>query len=222
MNKLLKNFAPALLILTIFSLSSCSKDDKKAKVMVVHASPDAPGVDILIDNSKVSSDALTFPRNTGYLDVEPGVRNVKVNAAGTSTSVINADVTLAEGKNYSVFAINQLANIEAVMVEDDLTNPASGKAHVRFAHLSPDAPAVDIALRNGAVLFPNMAFKNFTTFTPLDAGTYVLEVRLAGTQTVVLELPSISLTEGRIYTVFARGLAAGGANPLGAEIITNK
>jgi hypothetical protein len=214
-------FSPAILIVLLFTISSCSKDEPVAKVMVVHASPDAPGVDLLIDNSKVNTAALTFPQNTGYLDVSPGVRNVKVNAAGTSTSVINADVTLEEDKNYSIFAINRVANIEAIVLVDDLTAPAAGKAHVRFGHLSPDAPAVDIAVRGGAVVFPNAKFKDFTGFTPLDAGSYNLDVRVAGTSTVALSLPAITLEAGKIYTVFARGLLAGGGNSLGAEIIVN-
>jgi hypothetical protein len=214
-------FSPAILVVLLFTITSCSKDEPVAKVMVVHASPDAPGVDLLIDNSKVNTAALTFPRNTGYLDVSSGVRNVKVNAAGTSTSVINADVTLEEDKNYSIFAINRVANIEAIVLVDDLTAPAAGKAHVRFGHLSPDAPAVDIAVRGGAVVFPNAKFKDFTGFTPLDAGSYNLDVRVAGTSTVALSLPAITLEAGKIYTVFARGLLAGGGNSLGAEIIVN-
>ena len=215
-------FASAFLIFTLLSTTSCSKDDNIAKVLVTHASPDAPGVDLLIDNSKVNTSALTFPNSTGYLDVESGVRNVKVNAAGTSTSVINADVTLVEDKNYSIFAVNTLAKIEAIVLEDNLTAPAAGKAHVRFGHLSPDAPAVDIAVKGGAVVFPNAKFKDFTAFTPLDAGTYNLDVRVAGTTTVALSIPPITLEAGKIYTVFARGFLGAGTNKLGAQIIVNK
>jgi len=222
MKQLLMAFASAFLIFTLLSTTSCSKDDNIAKVLVTHASPDAPGVDLLIDNSKVNTSALTFPNSTGYLDVESGVRNVKVNAAGTSTSVINADVTLVEDKNYSIFAVNTLAKIEAIVLEDNLTAPAAGKAHVRFGHLSPDAPAVDIAVKGGAVVFPNAKFKDFTAFTPLDAGTYNLDVRVAGTTTVALSIPPITLEAGKIYTVFARGFLGAGTNKLGAQIIVNK
>jgi len=94
---------------------------------------------------------------------------------------------------------------------------------VRFVHLSPDAPAVDIAVTGGGVVFGDVAFREFLGFTPLDAGTYNLEVRLAGTPTVVLPLPGITLEAGKIYTVFARGFVGGsGAQALGAEIIVNK
>jgi len=80
----------------------------------------------------------------------------------------------------------------------------------------------DVALQGGAVVFGNRAFKENTAFTPLDAGMYDLEVRVAGTNTVVLPLPGISLQAGKIYTVFAKGfVGAAGAQSLGAQIIAN-
>jgi hypothetical protein len=191
-------------------------------VKVVHASPDAPGVDLLVDNT-VAGTNLTFPNNTGYLTVPSGTRNVKVNVTGTMTTVIEANVPFMQARNYSVFAINSVANIEPLLIEDDLTAPAQGKAHVRFIHLSPDAPAVDITLTDGTVVFGNRAFKDFTAFTPLDAGTYDLQVRVAGTSTVALDLPGITVESGKIYTVFARGFLSGsGTQALGAQIIVNK
>jgi hypothetical protein len=218
-------FALSALTLTSVFTTSCKKDDAKseASILVVHASPDAPGVDLLIDNAKVNSAALAFPKNTGYLKVEAGKRNVKVNVAGTATSVINADADFAADKSYSIFAIDSVAKITAVVLEDNLAAPATGKAHIRFIHLSPNAPAVDVAVDGGAVVFGNAAFKSATAFTALDAGDYDLEVRVAGTPSVALDLDKITLQAGKIYTVFARGFLGGaGAQALGAEIIVNK
>lgn len=216
----------ALLLASILVLSSCDKDDDKtyADVMVTHASPDAPGVDLLIDNVKKNSAALTYPNNTGYLETESGTRNIKVNVAGTTTTVINADLMLTKDVNYSIFAIDSVSKISAIVFEDDLSAPAAGKAHVRFLHLSPNAPAVDVAVASsGAVVFGDVSFKEGTAFTPLDAGTYNLDVRVAGTSTVALVLPAITLEAGKIYTVFAKGFLGGtGVQALGAEIIINK
>jgi len=226
MKKAISIFASAILAVSIFTLSSCEDDEKitYANVLVTHASPDAPGVDLLIDDVKVNTQPLTYPNNTGYLDAETGTRNIKVNVAGTSTTVINGDLDLEVDKYYSVFAIDQVSEITALVLVDDLTMPATGKAHVRFVHLSPDAPAVDVAVASsGAVVFSDIAFKESTVFTPLDAGTYNLDVRVAGTSTVALVLDPITLQAGKIYTVFAKGFLAGTeAQALGAEIIVNK
>ncbi len=217
--------------------TGCSEDTAssptptpQAKVLVAHASPNAPGVDLLVDNQKVNQQPLTFPNNTGYLSVNAGARNVKVNVAGTTTTVINADLPLEGNKNYSVFAIDSVSKIAPLVTTDDLTAPASGKAHVRFVHLSPNAPAVDVSVAGqpaGQGLFTNRAFNRTITaqeqaFTPVDAGTVNLEVRVAGTTTVALNLPNIRLDAGKIYTVFAKGFLGGeGVQALGAEIIVN-
>lgn len=205
--------------------SACTKTEDPilmGKVNVTHASPNAPGVDLLIDDTKKNSAALGFPSSTGYLDVAAGSRNFKVNVSGTTTTVINATTTIEADKSYSIFAVDSVSKISALVIPDILTTPASGKAHVRFIHLSPNAPAVDVALVGGAVVFPNKAFKHYTDFTPLDAGTYNLEVRVAGTSTVALTLPPISLAAGKIYTVFAKGFLGGtGSQALGAEIFPN-
>lgn len=221
--------ALVLALSVVLTASGCGNDNnsnpvapvQQARVMAVHASPDAPAVDLLVDGT-IAGSGLAYPNNTGYLTVNAGTRNVKVNVAGTSNTVIDANLPVLGGVNYSVFAIGAVASIGALVVTDDLTAPASGKAHVRFVHLSPDAPAVDVAVTGGSVVFADRAFQQYTAFTPLDAGTYDLEVRLAGTSTVVLPLPGIALTAGKIYTVFAKGFVSGsGAQALGAQIIVN-
>ena len=229
MFRLVRFSAIALGLFAALVLTSCSKDSKtnpvapasQAQVMVVHASPNAPGVDLLVDGAIAKSD-LMFPSNTSYLGVAGGTHNVKVNVTGTSTTVIDADPALTPGTNYTVFACDSVSKISALVLTDDLAAPAAGKAHVRFVHLSPNAPAVDVAVAGGPVLFANESFKGYSAFTPVTAGTYDLEVRLAGTDTVVLPLPGITLTAGKIYTVFAKGFVGGtGAQALGAQIIAN-
>lgn len=234
MKKLIYNLKTLLLLAGFSALfTACKKDDEntdQARVLVTHASPDAPGVDLLVDNNRVNSAPLTFPNNTGYLNVNAGTRNIKVNAAGTSTTVINADIPFVKDKNYSVFAINQLSSISAILVEDDLATPAGGKAHIRFFHLSPGAPAVTVGVLAGGTftpVFSNRAFETQATatanqaFTPVDAGTYTFDVRVAGTTNSVLNLPGINLQAGKIYTVFARGIVGNANTPLNASIIVH-
>jgi hypothetical protein len=220
------------LLLLIGFLTSCSKEDDvmapaMARVMVVHASPNAPAVDVRVNNTVALSN-VAYPANSSYTNINAGSTNFKVSPTGSTNYVIDATVDLKSNMNYSVFAIDSVAEIKAAVVMDDLTTPAAGKAHVRFFHFSPNAPAVDIAVTGGPVVFSNRMFNDQSTnaslsnFTPLDAGTYNLEVRLAGTNTVVLALPNVTLTAGKIYTVFAKGFAGvTGMQALGAQVIVN-
>lgn len=222
----MKKFIVSLSVVSLL-FTACKKEDDapaQARVMVTHASPNAPGVDLLIDDNKVNTAALTFPNSTGYLNVTAGTRNVKVNAAGTTTSVINANVNFEANKNYSVFACNTLTAIEAVVLEDNLATPAAGKAHIRVVHLSPDAPTVNVGVAGStANVFTNLSFKQSTAFTPVDAGNYTFEVRVASNNAVAISIPA-TLAAGKIYTIFARGFLnppPGNTNTLGATIINN-
>jgi hypothetical protein len=220
----------ALLISASFVACDKDDDDDTGNIMVTHASPNAPGVDLLVDNVKQNSSPLTFPNSTSYLEVNEGTRNIKVNAAGTSTTVIDANITIVEDRNYSIFAINNLASISPIVVEDNLAAPASGNAHLRFFHLSPGAPSVTVGYLTGATftpLFSDRAFETQATattnaaFTPVPAGTYTVDVRVAGTSTSVLNVPGVVLQAGKIYTVFARGVVGSATTPLSASVITH-
>jgi hypothetical protein len=198
------------LVLVAGAASTALADGHNARVRVVHASPDAPAVDVWVNDNVAFSNA-PFKGITDYAGLEPGTYNVKVVPAGaTEPVVIDADLDLAAQTDYTVVAVNTLDNIEPLVLVDNNSKPAAGKAHVRFVHASPDAPAVDIAVADGGpVLFSNVAFKAIGDYLPVDAGTYNLEVRVAGTEDVALEVPGVALEDGSVYTIFAMGLAGG-------------
>jgi hypothetical protein len=179
-----------------------------AELRVGHLSPDAPNVDVYLDDVIVSALVnVPFQTISGYLDVDARTYNVKVYETGTSTTpVINADVTFLPRQAYTVAATGLLSGIAPLVLEDDRTPPASG-AHVRFVHTSPDAEAVDVAVTAGPTLFTATAFREFAGYTPVGAGTYDLEVRLTSSGAVALSVPGVQLDASTNYTIFAIGLA---------------
>ena len=199
----------AVLVLSLVMATAAMAQDM-SRVRVVHASPDAPAVDVWVNGAVAFSNA-PFEGITDYAELAAGTYNVQVSPTGaTEPIVIDADLDLAAGTDYTVVAVGLLENIEPLVLVDNNSAPAAGKAHVRFVHASPDAPAVDIAVANGGpVLFSNVPFKGVGDYLPVDAGTYDLEVRLAGTDTVALSVPGVSLADSTVYTVFAMGLAGG-------------
>ena len=114
----------------------------------------------------------------------------------------DADVALTAGTDYTVIASGFLAEIYPAVLVDDNSAPAAGSSRVRFFHGSPDAPAVDIALIGGPVLIAGAPFGADATIT-VPAGTYDLEVRVAGTATEVLQLRGLALGDGVVYTAYA-------------------
>jgi len=202
--------AAAIGVLAVFSAAS-AQTANEARIRVLHASPDAPAVDIFLDGQKAITN-LAFDSITDYVKVPAGEHTVKVFAApsdGSGTAVIDAKVTLSASTDYTVAAVGKLANIEPLVLVDNNGAPSSGQAKLRFVHTSPDAPAVDIYAEGAGVVVPNAAFKDASGYLDLPAGTYNLEVRAAGTETVALNLPGIKLDNGNVYTAFAVGLLQG-------------
>lgn len=196
-----------------------------AKVRVLHASPDAPAVDIYVDDTVV--DALTnvpFGTISDYLPIPAGDHNVKVYATGTTSDpVIDADVTVSAGASYTVAATGAVASITAQVLEDE-PSASCDNARVRVVHFSADAPAVDVATAGAApadAVVKGLEYPDATGYVDLPADTYDLEVRLAGSTTVALPLPDVTIEDCRAYSVFAVGSAADpavGGNALQAVV----
>jgi hypothetical protein len=184
------------------------------RVRIMHASPDAPAVDIFVDGQKAVT-ALAFPNNTGYVALPAGTHNVKVFPSpsdGSGTPVLEANLDVAAGKDYTVLAVGRLADstLALLPLADDNTTPAAGKAHVRLIHASPDAPAVDVVVAGTSTkLFANVAFKGVGAYTPVNPGSYNLEVRTTAGD--VVKSVSLTLAERTVYTAVAVGLAGNGS-----------
>lgn len=203
--------------------AACGDDDDntgpdgEARVRVVHASPDAPDVDVLVDDAEVLGD-VPYLTASDYLELSAGEHNLKVNAAGTSTTVIDADVDLADGTDYTVIASGLVANIAPIVLEDDNSAPASGNAKVRAIHGAPSAPAVDIYITApGADLegetpaLSNVEFGDVSDYIEAPAGDYQVRVTPTGTTIVVIDSGTLTLVSGQVRTAIAVEAVGGGA-----------
>ncbi len=182
-----------------------------AKLRVVHASANAPAVDILANNSTTPAVSnLAFPDATDYLNLPAATYNFKVVPTGTLTpAVINADVPLINGSSYSLLAVNQLSAIEPLLVTDNLRKVAT-EARIRLIHASTLAANVDIyvvaagaSIANATPNFANVPFKADTGYVSLAAGNYDVIITPTGTKTEAIKA-TLSLSNGKIYIAIAR------------------
>ena len=212
-------FLPLALVLTLIAQSAAAAGPGDARVRVAHASPDAPNVDVWVDGAYAFQN-VPFGTIGDYAILPAGAYLVQVEPAGAGGAgpfVISATLNFAADTDTTIAATDLLANITPLVLTDNNALPMMGNSHVRFIHASPNAPAVDITLTDGTVLFGDYQFQEVSPYTPIPAGTYDLQVRLQGTSTVVLNLPGISLSDQNVYTVYAIGLA-GGSPALSAAI----
>jgi hypothetical protein len=224
----------ALALLATFAVAACDDDDDDvtgpvttAQLRVVHASPDAPNVDVLVDNAAVLTN-VAYKAASSYLEVPSGSRNLKVRATGTSTVVIDQNGTLAQNSFYTVLATGRVASIAPVVLTDDQTSPASGSVRLRLVHASPTAGNVDIYvtaptadIATATPTLANVAFRAASNYLEVPAGTYRVRITPAGTKTVAIDANNVALVAGQVRTAVAVDAAGGGA-PLGAILLADK
>lgn len=213
---------------SVVALTGCTQmpivDDPKdtpAQLRVVHASPDAPAVDVCA-NGATAFRSAAFPAATAYAAVDAGTYRIRVtgaNAGCDGAAVIDANLPLGAGQTVSVVAVNRLTNIEPLVLIDDNAPPTAGNAKVRFVHAGSDAPAVDITLADGTTLFDDVSFKQASNYLEVPGGSYDLQVRDQTGAVVVLSLDDVALAAGKVHTVFAVGLL--GDSTLNALLTTD-
>ena len=192
--------------------------DTPTSLQVIHASPDAPAVDVVVDGG-VLVPSLAFPTATGFVETPAGTYTVAVTVAGNPGAVAigPVDLDLAAGARYSVLAVGELAAIEPLILTDDPRRVATN-AKVRIVHAAPSAMDVDIYVTAvGADInaetptLENIAFKDNTGYLALPAGDYDVTVTPTGTKTAAIGPATISVSDGGIYTAIARDPLPGAA-----------
>jgi len=200
--------------------------DSPADVRAGHLSPNAPAVDVIVEDNLASPlfNAATYPGLTDYASVAPGTYNIKVVDDDTQAlTVIDVDPTFVKGVRYSLLAVGLLANnaLPAPLVLTDDPRSIATEARVRIIHASPAAGNVDIYvaaqntnINNVNPSFGNVPFRADTGYVSLAAGTYEVSVTPANAKTPVAIFATLQVANGDVVTVIARDATGGGA-PLG-------
>ncbi len=159
----------ALMAFLAFGVIGCSDDDSNpmsppmgdgASVRVVHASPDAPAVDVYAEGvSAPLISSLGYGDASAYLDLDPGTYNIQLRAAGSDPSSMPAfetgGLTIPDGAKITAVAVGLLGSasgsddaFRVLPLVEGFADPGAGNAAVRIIHGSADAPAVALDVGN--------------------------------------------------------------------------
>lgn len=195
--------------------------DTPADVRVVHAVPDAPPVDVYVNDATAANapaisglpyGGAAIDPNT-YVSLTAGTNNVLVTAAGNAgvVAIPATDLELAAGQQYTVYASGLLADGIVPFITEDDDRPVATEARIRIAHLSPSAGPVDIYvtapntdITNIEPNFAGVELRQETGYVELAGGNYDVTVTLAGTKTAAIGPATITLSDGGVYTAAAR------------------
>lgn len=207
-----------LVLLAVISLSSCLKNkdsyydspefQNSASVSIINGAPLATPLDIQFKGTqRLFLYDFNYTYRTTYIPVMSGDRTFYVFNKNERDTLMSRDLNFGERKRYSIFIVDTLSKMDAVLVRDSVMTPVGDSALVRFANMSPDAGAIDLFIQGQAEpIATNIAYKAVSQFkSKKSAGDVIFEAKVAGTNTVLATSDKKNLYNGNQYTIWTTG-----------------
>ena len=231
----MKHSMKFLLALSAFAIAACDSNNNNnrgggntpqgpfGKLQIVHASPDAPPVNLIVDGSSAGSN-VEYGQATIEGNFEVGSYSVQVDAVlpgGTTATVIGpADVPVTADTVTSVVALGPVAiPLDFAIISKPDTSPATGNARLFVLHATSGAGGLPVDVyvtAPGADLTMEMPTGTFSfkeTLGPVEvpAGDYQVRVTLAGNPAAIAyDSGTVPLGDGDDITVAAIPNVSGG------------
>jgi hypothetical protein len=199
------------------SLSSCGKATTGSPQLlniqyhVINLSPDLLPVDLFIDIRQVNSTPYYFAIDQGYFYIPSTDTPYQIRSAvNTGTTWLHRDDILKSGAKYTLYIVGAVADnsLTSVLTVDTGLSPPAGMGALRLVNVSPTALGGLDVYANGTKAFSNLVYQQVSNYVNLPAGNYDLQVDATGTTTILSEQPSVTIQNGRLYTIYAYGYSS--------------
>lgn len=195
-------------------------NDETASLRVLHLSPDAPAVDVIVNDDENTRPVtnLEFPDGTEFAELTAGEYDFDVVPTGgaLADSVLEIDdLVLESGKYYTAVAYGPAESIAALALVDDPEGLAAGNIRVRAIHAADGVGEVDIwnipAKGDPTPLYTDLEYGEAGDALDVPAGTYTLGIDINNDETpdATFELPALSA--GAVVNLYAVAIGAGAA-----------
>ena len=189
-------------------ITGCSSDDPdKTNIRIIHASADAPPVDIKL-NGSVAAPKLDYPVSTGFVSIDAGTYDVAVDAivpGGNLEGVITVDgITFAKDQRTTVVAIGDVADtsISEFVAAESTATPDADEVAISVLHAATSVKGADVDVYVTAVgadisgATPNFSFdfKGQADAGALPAGEYQIRID-AGGDTLAYDSGKVDLSD---------------------------
>ncbi|MFJ8245078.1 DUF4397 domain-containing protein [Peribacillus asahii] len=161
---------------------------KFAHLRLFHVSSNIPAVDVYVNEMRILQN-FAYKNASDYLSLPAGTYQIDIYPEGTTTSTIASQKLKLEANQYYTGAIaKRPKEVKLVTIKDSPAVP-SGEAAFRFVHLASDIEAVDIAVKNGDIVFDQLTPEHASSYLPVYPIKVDLEIRPTGTKELIRSLP---------------------------------
>lgn len=189
-------------------------------IRFLHASPNTPNLDIYIDNKKAITN-LPYGGLAGYAAFSGEPHKYQVYIGGQTTKPLLTIPLSFSGDSFTTIAIaGLLQNLQYRIYRDMKEDIPANESYLRFVHLSPNTPGVDVIAEEGIIIFKNLTFGKTEQYKKINPNIYKLFLSITGTSNIILGLPQLTFEGGKAYTIYSSGLL-NGTPPLSAMLLTD-
>lgn len=200
----------ALAAAALAAALTLSPEEGRATVYLAHLSPDAPAVDIYVNNTLVEPN-LSFTQVGGQRRGPSGRLEVAVRLANTSQAaapLITAEIDTQPGGTYVVGVMNVVERLQVASFRVQNENLLSTDARLEVLHAIPEGPRINVRTGENIAVVTEHGWVEDMRFIDLVGGDY----RLIGSTAVTApEVPGVlfdetyNLQPGAVYTLIVAG-----------------
>ncbi len=176
-----------------------------SRVRILHAAPKTGNVDVYVNETRILQNS-PYKTISDYLPLIAGKYQIDVYPTGQlSSTILSQKIQVEPGKLYTL-AVSGLDKQIRLVVHEDLPAVPNGESKVRLIHLASDSPAIDLAVKNGDVVFRNVPYRTATNYMGITPMSIDLEARVTSTKQDVLSIPHAEFRADMAYTIYIIGL----------------
>lgn len=181
--------------------------ENKSYIRILHAAPNQEGTDIdVYANQNLIAKDLDYADFSEYYSVIPGEYTIDIYPNEDKKNLLfSKKITVDEKKIYTIAVIEKNDTIDLLLIDDMIRPMPEGALLLRFLHLSPIVPMVNVTLTDGTSMFKNVAYTNVTNYTPFRPGIIEFQIKNSETGEVILTVPNIRFKPNRYYSIYLVG-----------------
>lgn len=224
-----KSLATVALLAGTMGLTSCLDDDDQLEypdagyVSIYNGAASNSGIIVFADQNQVNNFPLKYSEVLPYSNFYPGDRLFKFSEPNSLTSLLEKEFEIKVDSVYSLYVLEDVGELDAVLVDDDWSEPTAEEAQIRLINLSPDAGSVSLLIDEVETpLFSDLAFKSNSEFESLPTKVYDISVVSTDGETLT-SATNVELKGNRVYTLVLRGYeqTTDNAKKLDLQLLTN-
>ena len=213
-------------------LNGCSSsdedpvNDETAELRVVHASPDAPTVNVLANGEVLDFlVGVNYQQASGNFTLETGTSYdfaIQANTTAGSIEVLSINLSPEAAVSYDVIAVGSVADetlelLTLSTLDEDLTE---GNVRARVVHVAEDAPTVDVYITTvdadltSAQPIVTLGYKDNSGTIEVEGGEYQIRMTPAGSASIAFDSGPVTLAADSELLILATSNVSTGDSPV--------